>query len=214
VKEKETMKHLGRLSLVALFAGLLAAPAAAQESVWEIDASHSSATFAVRHMMVTTVRGEFGKMEGKVGFDGQELTKATVEATIDASTINTRDAKRDAHLRTADFFDVENHPTITFKSKRAETVSPGKFRLIGDLTMRGVTREVVLDVEGPTEAIKDARGNARIGAQATTKINRKDYGINWSRTLDGGGLVVGDEVQVTLDLALVRKAPAPTAAVQ
>ncbi len=190
-------------SLFAALAGLsLAVPASAQ--TWTIDPSHSSANFTVRHMMVSNVNGTFGKMEGTVEFDGRNISGVKVRATVDATTISTANEKRDAHLRSADFFDVASHPTITFVSKRAEPAGTGRFRLVGDLTMRGVTKEVVLEVEGPTEPFT-AQGNARIGATATTTLNRQDFGVSWSRALDGGGVVVGDEVKVRLDLALVTK---------
>jgi len=180
-------------------------PAGAQTDTWEIDSAHSSAGFAVRHLMVTTVRGEFGKMSGKVSFDGKDFAGVKAAATIDATTINTREQKRDDHLKSPDFFDVATHPTITFTSKRAEVVGPRKFKLVGDLTMRGVTKEVTLNVEA-TEPVKGMRGETRIGAQATTRINRQDFGVKWNRALDAGGVVVSDEVDVTLDLALVQAA--------
>lgn len=186
----------------------LAVPSPAQADTWEIDTTHSQSTFSVKHLMVTTVRGQFGRTAGKVQFDGKDVSTISVEATIDATTINTREQKRDDHLRSADFFDVEKHPTITFRSKRVEAATGGKFKLIGDLTMRGVTKEVVLDVEGPTPAITDMQGNQRVGATATTRLNRKDFNIVWNRALDGGGVVVSDEVDVTIDLALVKRAPA------
>lgn len=187
------------LGLAALT--LLAAPVAAQ--TWNIDPAHSSATFTVRHMMVSNVNGSFGKMEGTVTFDGSNIAGIKASATIDTTTISTNNEKRDAHLKSADFFDVNAHPTITFVSKRAEAAGAGKFRLIGDLTMRGVTKEVVLDVEGPTAPFT-AQGNQRVGATATTTLNRQDFGVSWSRALDGGGVVVGDQVKVTIELALVQ----------
>jgi len=184
-----------------------ATPAAAQADTWEIDAAHSSASFAVRHLMVATVRGEFGKMSGKISFDGKDFAAVKAEATIDATTVNTREQKRDEHLKSPDFFDVATYPTISFTSKRAEVVGPRKFKLVGDLTMRGVTKEVTLDVEA-TEPVKGMRGETRIGAQATTRINRQDFGVKWNRSLDTGGVVVSDSVDVTLDLALVKAAAA------
>lgn len=193
--------------LAAALTLALATSASAQTDTWNIDAAHSSASFAVRHLMVTTVRGEFGKMSGKVSFDGKNFASVAAEATIDATTINTREPKRDEHLKSPDFFDTATHPAITFKSKRAEAAGPNKFRLIGDLTMRGVTKEVTLDVEA-TDAVKGARGETRVGAQATTRINRQDFGVKWNRTLDAGGVVVSDQVDITIDLALVKAAPA------
>ena len=192
-----------RRTLFALSAlALIVSPVSAQ--TWTIDPSHSSATFAVRHMMVSNVKGSFGKMEGTVDFDGKNIAGIKANAKIDTTTITTNNEKRDAHLKSADFFDVAAHPTITFVSKRAEAAGAGKFRLIGDLTMRGVTKEVVLDVEGPTEPFT-AQGNQRVGATATTTVNRQDYGVSWSRALDGGGVVVSDEVRITIELSLVQK---------
>jgi polyisoprenoid-binding protein YceI len=191
--------------VIAVLALVPPVPASAQTDAWDIDSAHSSASFAVRHLMVSTVRGDFGKLSGKVTFDGTDFSKVAAEATIDATTINTREPKRDEHLKSPDFFDAAAHPTITFKSKRAEVTGPKKLRLIGDLTMRGVTREVALDVEA-TETIRGMGGETRMGATATTKLNRQDFGVKWNRALDAGGVVVGDEVQVTIDLELIRKA--------
>jgi polyisoprenoid-binding protein YceI len=188
------------LGLAALT--FLVSPVSAQ--TWNIDPAHSSAAFTVRHMMVSNVKGSFGRMEGTVDFDGNNIAGIKANAKIDTTTITTNNEKRDAHLKSADFFDVNAHPTITFVSKRAEAAGAGKFRLVGDLTMRGVTKEVVLEVEGPTEPFT-AQGAQRVGATATTTLNRQDYGVSWSRALDGGGVVVSDEVRVTLELALVRK---------
>jgi polyisoprenoid-binding protein YceI len=155
-------------------------------------------------MMVATVRGEFANTKGTVRWDGKDLASAVVEATIDATTINTREPKRDAHLRSADFFDVEKFPTLTFKSTKVEPVSPGRLRMTGDLTIHGVTRSVVFDVEGPTQAIKDNRGNQRVGASATATINRKDFGLTWNAAIETGGVVVSDEVKILLDVALTQ----------
>ena len=190
-------------------AGLvLAAVSSAQAQTWTIDASHSAAHFAVRHMMVSTVRGDMGKLTGTVTFDPARPSAGSIDATIDATGIDTREAGRDKHLKSADFFDVEKFPTITFKSKKIEPAAGGGFKVTGDLTMKGVTKEVVLDVEPLRPAIKDQRGNPRTGTAATTKLNRQDFGITWSRTLDGGGLVVSDEVSVTIDVELIGAAPA------
>lgn len=197
------MQTSRKLVLFAAAAAVAFSPAAAD--TWVLDASHSGAYFSVRHMMVTNVRGSFGKLQGSVEYDGKSVAGVQVQATIDAATIDTRDPKRDEHLRSADFFDVANHPTIEFKSKKATPAGDGKFKLVGDLTMRGVTKEVTLDVEGPTAAVQDPWGNTKAGATATTTVNRKDFGINWNKTLDAGGVVVGDEVKVTLDLQLVKK---------
>ncbi len=174
---------------------------------YQIDPAHSNAQFTVRHMMVSNVRGEFTKLSGAVEFDTNDLAQSRVEALIDATTVSTREPKRDAHLRSADFFDVANYPSITFRSRRVERAGDGKHRIVGDLTIRGVTKEVVLDVEGPTPEIRDAQGNFRAGASATTTVDRKDFGVNWNRALDSGGVVVGDQVRITIDVELVRRGP-------
>lgn len=183
----------------------LSVPSLALAADYEIDASHSSAQFAVKHMMVTNVRGEFTKLSGTVNLDDKDLKKSKIEATIDATTINTREPKRDEHLRSPDFFDTAKHPTITFKSTAVKKKGPGKYQVDGDLTMRGVTKKVVLDVESPDTEVKDPWGNTKRGAVATTRINRKDFGLTWNKALEAGGMVVGDEVQVTIDLELNRK---------
>ncbi len=185
-------------------ATLVSGQALAQQATWTIDTAHSSAQFSVRHMMVATVRGEFTNTKGTVRWDGKDLATAVVEATIDATTVSTREPKRDAHLRSADFFDVEKFPTLTFKSTRVEPVSPGRLRMTGELTIHGVTRSVVFDVEGPTAAIKDNRGNQRVGASATATINRKDFGLTWNAAIETGGVVVSDEVKIILDVALTQ----------
>lgn len=181
-------------------------------ATWQIDPSHTSAQFAVRHMMVSTVRGEFSGVRGTAEFDPADPSQAKLDVTIDATTLNSREPKRDADLKSPNFFEVEKYPTIAFRSKRVEAAGSGKLKITGDLTMHGVTREVVLDVEGPSPEL-NMRGMARIGAMATTKLNRKDFGMNWNRALDSGGVVVGDEVTVTLDVELTRRTapPAPPA---
>ena len=161
-------------------------------------------------MMVSNVRGEFSGIRGTAEFDPVDLANAAVEVTIDATTLNTREPKRDADLRSANFFEVDKYPTITFRSKRVEAAGPGKLKIAGDLTIRGITREVALDVEGPTPEV-NMRGTARIGAAATMKLNRKDFGMTWNRTLDSGGVVVGDEVTVTLDVEMIKRSTRPAA---
>ncbi|MFZ5469507.1 MAG: YceI family protein [Myxococcota bacterium] len=183
---------------------LFVVPSTVLAATWEIDPSHSAATFAVRHMMITNVKGEFGKLSGTVELDDKDATKSKVEATIDATTINTREPKRDGHLKTADFFDVQKHPNLIFKSKKIVKAGANRLKVTGDLTMRGVTKEVVLDVETTNEA-KDPYGNTRRGATATTKLNRTDWGLKWNQALEAGGVLVGEEVQVFIDLSLVKK---------
>jgi polyisoprenoid-binding protein YceI len=184
---------------------LITAPARAAAATWDIDPSHSAAQFSVSHLTISTVRGELGKVTGTLTFDGQDVAGLKVDATVDVTGIDTREPKRDEHLRSPDFFDVAKYPTLTFKSKRSEKAGAGKFKLVGDLTLRGVTKEVTLDVEGPAPELKDPWGNVRIGATATTKINRKDFGLNWNAALESGGWVVGDEVSFTLDVEAIKK---------
>jgi polyisoprenoid-binding protein YceI len=167
-----------------------------------IDPSHSTAEFSVRHLMITNVRGRFGKLTGTVEYDPSRPQLATIEVTIDASSIDTRDDKRDAHLRSPDFFDVEHHPELHFKSKQVAKAGSG-FAVLGDLTMRGVTKEVTLDVEGPSDQAKDPWGNIRIGASATGKLNRKDWGLNWNAALETGGVLVGEQVKLSIEVSLI-----------
>lgn len=190
----------------------LSLPVLSHGAMWDIDPAHTSAQFAVRHLMVSTVRGEFGKISGAVNLDEQDLAKSSVDATIDATSINTRVTKRDDHLKSPDFFDVAKYPTITFKSKKVETAGEGKFKVTGDLTIHGVTKETVLNVEGSPKPFKDPSGNLRIGGVATTKINRQDFGLQWNKALETGGVVVGDEVTITIDIELTKKAEAAAAA--
>lgn len=190
----------------ALFA--LALPQLASAAAWEIDASHSAAQFSVRHLMVSNVRGSLGAVKGTVNWDGKDASKASVEATIDVSGINTGDGKRDGHLKSPDFFDVAKYPTITFKSTKVAAAGAGKLKVTGDLTLHGVTKQVVLDVEGPAAEVKDPWGNIKSGAVATTKLNRKDFGLGWNKVLETGGVAVGEEVAVIIDLELQQKADA------
>lgn len=200
--------------LAALALALAApTPAFAATSNWDIDPVHAYAGFSVRHMMVTNVKGEFGKVTGSLVLDESDITKSTVEATIDATTIDTREPKRDAHLKSPDFFDVEKHPTLTFKSTKVEKVkgAKDKLKVTGDLTIRGVTKPVVLDVEIPateTKLPKEMGGVVKRGARATTTINRQDFGVSWNSKLDSGGVVVGDEVSVTLEIELNKRVEA------
>jgi len=193
-----------RISFAAAAALAVAAPVLAQPAKWNVDSAHSASQFAVKHLMVSTVRGQFGKTAGSIQWDGQDYKTIVAEATIDATTVDTREPKRDEHLKSPDFFDAARFPTITFKSKRVEGVSGSRFKLVGDLTMRGVTKEVVLDVEA-TPVVKGMRGESRVGAHATGRINRQDFGVSWSRTLDAGGLVVANEVDIVIDLELIRQ---------
>jgi polyisoprenoid-binding protein YceI len=199
------MTHLTTCFAILACAAASFGPAFAEE--WQIDRAHSAAQFSVRHLMVSTVRGHFGKLTGTIRYDPANLSKAVVGAEVDVSTIDTREPKRDAHLKSADFFDVEKFPTMTFKSTKVEPAGQGKVKMTGDLTIRGVTKSVVFDVEGPSPPIKDTRGGVRTGASATTKINRKDFGVSYNRVLEAGGVVVGDEVTITIDVELIPRTP-------
>jgi polyisoprenoid-binding protein YceI len=191
----------------ALAIALVVAPALAlgQTSTWTIDPAHSRASFSVRHLVISNVRGDLGKISGTLTLDEKDVTKSKVEATIDASTIDTREPKRDEHLKSPDFFDVAKYPTITFKSTKVEKDGSDGLRVSGDLTMRGVTKPVVLKVVGPTAPIVDPWGASRRGVSATTKLDRFDYGVAWSKVLEGGGAVVGKEVAIELETELVKK---------
>lgn len=197
--------YVSRIAVVAGMAVGLAQHAGAATSTWQIDPQHSSAQFAVRHLGLSTVRGAFSKLSGNMVFDDQDITKSSVEVTIDVNTVDTREPDRDKDLRSEHFFDVAHFPTMTFKSKKVEQVAPGKLRITGDLTIRGTTKEVTLDVDGPTTPVKDPWGNQRLAATATTKINRQDYGVKWNAKLDNGGVVVGDDVNITLDVEMIQK---------
>lgn len=182
-----------------------AVPTFALASIWNIDPEHSNVGFKVKHLMVTNVNGNFNKFSGVVEIDDKDITKSKIEVSIDTNSINTNVAKRDEHLRSADFFDVANYPKMTFVSKKVAKAGKDKLKVTGDLTLRGVTKEVVLDVEGPTVESKDPWGNNRKGATATTKINRKDFGLTWNAALETGGVVVGDEVLIVLEIEMIKK---------
>ena len=184
---------------------LLSIPMLASGATYQIDADHSNFQFKVRHMTVSNVRGEFKKAKGIVSIDENDLTGLKVEVTLDAASLSTDQAKRDDHLKGEDFFDVAKYPTITFVSKKVIKVDENRLKVVGDLTIHGVTREVTVEVEGPTPEVKDPGGNIRRGATGTLKINRKDFGMVWHKTLDNGGMVVGDDVNISVEVELVRK---------
>jgi polyisoprenoid-binding protein YceI len=196
---------LTRVISATALAAALSLPGAAATSTWQIDPNHSSAQFAVRHLAISTVRGAFTKVSGTVQFDDRDISKSSVEVTIDAASVDTRVPDRDKDLRSDRFFDAEKYPTLTFKSTKVEQVETGKLKVTGDLTIHGVTKQVVLDVEGPTAAVKDPWGNQRAAANASTKINRQDFGVKWNAKMDNGGWVVGDDVAITIDVEMVQK---------
>jgi polyisoprenoid-binding protein YceI len=181
----------------------LAAPQNAT-TAWNIDPVHSVAEFKVKHMMISNVKGQFTRVKGTLALDETDLTNSHVEASIEAASINTRDTERDTHLKSADFFEAEKFPTLSFKSTRISRVGDGEVAVAGDLTIHGITRNVVFSVEGPTPPTKDPWGNTRVGLSATTKINRTDFGLTWNAALETGGILVGDEVTITLDVQFVK----------
>ena len=189
---------------MALAALLFAAPAFAATMDLDNDPAHTTATFAVKHMMVNTVRGQFAKVTSTLNWDKDDPTRSSVEMKIDSSSIGTRNEKRDGHLKSADFFDVEKYPTMTFKSTQVERKGEAEYRVSGDLTIHGVTKPVTFAVEGPSAPGKDPWGNTRIGLSATIKINRKDFGLNWNATLETGGILVGEDVQITVEAQFIK----------
>jgi polyisoprenoid-binding protein YceI len=187
-------------SRIAVTAGLAAAfslPAAAATNTWQIDPAHSAAQFSVKHLAISTVRGAFTSLKGTVQFDDKDITKSSVEVTIDVNSVDTRQPDRDKDLRSDHFFDADHFPTITFKSTKVDQVAPGKLKVTGDLTIHGVTKQVVLDVDGPSAPIKDPWGNQRVGINASSKIIRQDFGITY-----GPGMI-GDEISITIDAEMI-----------
>src|SRR5277367_5579432 len=180
------------------------APELTATTTWNIDPVHSTAQFKVKHLMISNVKGEFTAITGKLELSGTDISKSRIEASIDAATINTREVQRDAHLKSADFLDVEKFPVLTFKSTRVSKVGIDELAVEGDLSIHGVTRNVVFQVEGPSAPMKDPWGNTRIGISATTRINRKDFGLTWNSALETGGVLVGEDVTITLDVELVK----------
>jgi polyisoprenoid-binding protein YceI len=176
-----------------------------QAAKWTLDNSHSSVTFSVRHLMITNVKGEFQKVSGSAFYDPAKPEATKLEAVIDVASINTREPQRDTHLKSADFFDAEKFPTITFVSKSARGTGKGEIAITGDLTIHGVTREVVLAVSDIADESTDPWGNLRIGASASTKIKRSDYGMTWNSVVEAGGVLVGDEVKIQLDVSLIKQ---------
>ena len=196
------MKRYITPMMVLLF---LAIPIFTDAATWQMDLAHSSFQFKIRHLTVSNVKGDFNKFQGVANIDDQNISHLKVEVAIDVASVNTGHAQRDEHLRGPDFFDVTKYPTITFVSKKVNKTETNRLKVIGDLTLRGVTREVTVDLEGPTPEVKDPWGNFRRGVTATTKINRRDFGLTWNKVLDTGGLVVGDEVDIYIEVELIRK---------
>lgn len=193
---------ISRIALAASLAVAFSLPAAAANSTWQIDPAHSSAQFAVKHLGISTVRGAFTSVKGNVQFDDQDITKSSVDVTIEVNSVDTRVPDRDKDLRSDHFFDADHYATITFKSKKVEQLSPGRLRVIGDLTIHGATKEVALEMDGPSAAIKDPWGNQRMGISGATKVSRKDFGIGSSYP----AAMIGDDVSITIDAEIFQKA--------
>ncbi len=198
-------QSLAKLALAATIAATLAVSSPAATTTWQIDPAHTAAGFSVKHMMIATVRGQFKGVTGTVNWDDQDISNSIVDVTIDANTVDTGEPKRDADLKSANFFDVANYPTITFKSTKIERISAAKMKVAGNLTIHGITKPVVLDVEGPSGAIKDPYGKTRVALNATATVNRMEYGVKWNAKMDGGGIVVGDDVNINIDLEMIKK---------
>lgn len=195
--------HFLRVVTGVGLAAVLSWPALAGTTTYKIDPRHSSAQFAVTHLMISTVRGEFHAVNGTVNVDDSDITKSSVEVTIDASTVDTREPDRDKDLKSPNFFDIEKYPVINFKSTKVQSAGPGKLKVTGDLTLHGVTKSVVLDITAPKPPIKDPWGLQRTAVSGTTKINRQDFGMNYSKTLDNGGLMISNDVDITLDVEMI-----------
>ncbi len=196
------MKRYVTLMIAILALGI---PVFGDGATWQMDPDHSSFQFKIRHLTVSNVRGDFSKATGVVTMDEKDITKLKVEVTIDAASVNTGHAKRDEHLRGPDFFDVTKYPTITFVSKKVIKADTNRLKVMGDLTIHGLTREITVDVEGPTPEVKDPWGSFRRGAAATARINRRDFGMTWNKLLDTGGLLVGEDLDIYVEVELVKK---------
>ncbi|MGB9430970.1 MAG: YceI family protein [Candidatus Acidiferrum sp.] len=201
-------RYFRRFMVGAGVAAIFSLPLLAGTTTYQIDPKHSDAGFAVTHLMISTVRGEFHGINGSVVYDDSDVSKSSVNVTIDATTVDTREPGRDTDLRSDHFFDVANHPTMTFKSTRVESNGSGKLKVTGDLTIRGNTKSVILEVTVPKPPIKDPWGMQRTAISGTTKINRQDFGVAWNKTMDSGGVVVGDDVDITLDVEMIVPPPA------
>jgi polyisoprenoid-binding protein YceI len=195
------ISHLASLAALSM---VLVSRAEAEPERWEIDPFHSSVSFSVRHMMVTEVTGYFTKFKGAIVTVPKDVTQSKIEATIDVASIDTRVGKRDEHLKSPDFFNVAKYPTITFVSKKVTRAGRDKLKVAGMLTMHGVTKEVVLDVDGPSKPMKGMDGKPLLGLRATATIDRRDYGLKWNKVIEAGGVAVGEKVSIVLNLELVK----------
>ena len=195
---------MNRIMHILAAAVCLISSSAMAASTWKIDPDHSNVQFKVRHMMITDVKGTFGKVNGVIRIDDSDMSHSAADVTIEIDSINTGVAKRDAHLRSSEFFDAAKYPTMTFVSRKVTQTGKGQLKILGDLTIRGISRGVVLDVDGPTNAIKDPMGNLRCGASATTKINRTDFGLTWNQPMETGGMMIDDTVFINLEIEMIK----------
>ncbi|MGD0671959.1 MAG: YceI family protein [Candidatus Binatus sp.] len=195
---------ISKTAIAIAIAIVVALPVLAHADSWQIDSSHTSVEFTVRHMMISNVKGQFQKTTGTITANGNDPASAKIDVTIDASSVDTRVERRDAHLKSPDFLDVAKFPTITFKSTKVEAAGPNKWTMTGDLTIHGVTRPVVLDVEGSGAPIQ-VMGHTRAGASATAKIKRSDFGLTWNKALETGGVLVGDDIAISIDIEAVKE---------
>jgi polyisoprenoid-binding protein YceI len=195
------MRRTWFLTMIGMTASLAGRAQAAPEK-WEIDPMHSSVSFSVRHMMVSNVTGDFTKFKGMVTTDPKDVTKSTVEAEIDVASLSTRVEARDRHLKSPDFFDVAKYPKMVFRSKKVERAGQGALKVTGELTLHGVTKKVVLELEGPTTPVKSMDGKLIVGVSGKTTIDRREFGLKWNRVIEAGGVAVGEKVSVTLNFEL------------
>jgi len=200
----EEKTQMNRFVLIMIALTSLALSSTAYGSSWTIDTEHSNAQFRVQHMMIANVRGNFSGIKGTVHIDDEDVTQSHVDVTIDVNSLDTGVAKRDEFLKSPILFDASRFPTYRFKSRRVEKAAHGTLKVVGDLSLHGVTREVGLEIQGLAEQVRDPWGRTRTGAQATARINRKDFGIVWNMVLDNGGVLVGNEVDITIDLELIK----------
>ena len=195
---------MNRFMHILATAAICLISSSAMASSWTIDPDHSNIQFKIRHLMITDVKGTFGKVKGVIRIDEKDMSLSAVEVTIEIDSINTGVAKRDEHLKSNEFFDAARFPTMTFVSRKVTQSGKGQMKILGDLTIRGISREVVLDVEGPTNEIKDPWGNTRRGASATTKINRTDFGLTWNKSMESGGMMIDDTVFINLEIEMIK----------
>jgi polyisoprenoid-binding protein YceI len=200
------MKLQHKIISTLIVLSFITAPIWGFAATWDIDPAHSDVGFKVKHMMISNVRGAFSDVKGTIEYDPASPSQTTINVTIQAASIDTGVEKRDDHLRSPDFFDVKKFPTLVFKSTKVKNINSDSMQIIGDLTIHGTTKEVVLDVKGPTQEMKDPWGNIRVGASATTKINRSDFGLTWNAALETGGVLVGEQVMINLEVQMVKKA--------